>query len=374
MLSKADLPASTYTLGETEDIQISWHELVKLTKKTNYYGNMFLWNYPELIYAFNTSKTLRPLHLVSRLQDGTMLLSNIYFVDRGTTALTMKEGIMAGFPIVIEKENTASYFPGIHYEALSHHFDFVLGELRSRKVDILTMRFEYPMIIKHESLLLEKGFKDESSCTLIRDLEVMSDDLIHSFSAFARYRIRYAMKRGVVVEIVTPDNIPSHLENIAKLWEETWKRSGAKVDKFILKDQLIELTRCGLATTFAAKYRGEYIAYIVLILDNNRRIAYGYKAPSSITAFRVGANHLLVYRTMLWSIENHFNKLDFQGIDCDPQSGTKAFNLRQYKEQFTRKGSGKILRVGIFRKYITTRSRVLVSGRKLIDKVMVKIR
>jgi lipid II:glycine glycyltransferase (peptidoglycan interpeptide bridge formation enzyme) len=144
-------------------------------------------------------------------------------------------------------------------------------------------------------------------------------------------KIKLALSNGVEIYEVSD---PSSLNAFSVLWEETWSRTGVRVDKTLIYRQAKAIHDHGLGKIYLAKYKNEIVAGRIVLLDFNYNMGVDFSAPSSVNGLRFGANYLLVHHVLTEAVKLGFSTFDFLGVECSPKMGSKENGIKMFKSQF----------------------------------------
>ena len=322
--------------------------------------NIPLTQTPEFNFSFNEDVDVKPVVSVHHINDVDMIFSVITF-----SKIRIKGGVMVrqanirGGPVDV---NDTINFPlsNSMKAELNKHFSFTIEELKKfkAKVDVLYLE---PLQVWKDKLndVFSSNFKYVyEHCDLFFTLPASSEELVASFNRLARRKINMAIKSGITIEEISKSEIESHVKNFGKIWVEMWKRAGKDLDSTSVEKQILKLYYSGIAKIFAAKLENKYIAYRVNLIDNVFRIIIDFTAPSSSLAYEKGANYLLVYNSMMFAINNNYQKWAFWGIDCDPNPGSKGAGIYAFKSSFVKDIDNARIAANIYSTPITLIGRV----------------
>ncbi|HHW72035.1 MAG TPA: peptidoglycan bridge formation glycyltransferase FemA/FemB family protein [Firmicutes bacterium] len=159
-----------------------------------------------------------------------------------------------------------------------------------------------------------------------RSLDAVLDNMKHK----TRYNIRYAQRKGVVVQQV---NEKSRLGVFYTLLQETAKRDRFTARSYeyfeAIWDHLVER---GLAKVFLAYHEGIPLAGAICFRLGSRAW-YVYGASSSEKR-NLQASHLLQWEMIRWAKGTGCTIYDFRGVSGDLRPENPLYGLYRFKEGF----------------------------------------
>lgn len=150
---------------------------------------------------------------------------------------------------------------------------------------------------------------------------------MNHFHSKTRYNIRYAIRKGVTVQVVGKEMLPF----FSKIMLETGLRDGfvTRPQSYFEKilDELGENARL-----YMAFWEGQPIAGTLAIYYGDK-VWYLYGA--SANEFRnVMPNYLLQWHMILWSLEKKCRIYDFRGVSGDISEDNPLYGLYRFKKGF----------------------------------------
>lgn len=199
--------------------------------------------------------------------------------------------------------------------------------------------------VKHHDIkfgeLINCGFKFTNKAiqpreTVCLDLTQNEDALLASFSKTARYNIRYATRKGIIIKKYnSPENL-DRIDDFYQLLKVTKKRRYFKVQSLnYFKTLWEEFSRSGRATLYEAYFKKELL-HSLLLLNNN------YWAGSLFSSSSRKYSNLKVTYLARWeSIKDAKAKgckiYDFFGATKSEDPSHPFYHTTQFKLGFGRK-------------------------------------
>jgi len=164
--------------------------------------------------------------------------------------------------------------------------------------------------LKKEGFLKERILQVISATTFI-DLSQDEKTLLSRMTKKFRHHIRFAERNGIMVQ----EGGQEHISLFFKLMLETCKRQGVfpnpSTESFIQRLWSLFSPR-GNIVLFLAHQKGEIISALIGIPFG--KVFNAWKIGWSGEYENLGANHLLLWRTIQWARERGYRSYDFMGV------------------------------------------------------------
>ncbi len=188
----------------------------------------------------------------------------------------------------------------------------------------------YPKI---KGFLSAHGFQPEH--TLILDLEMSEEDLLHQMKQKGRYNIRLAEKKGVSVRTSDPKDLGQFLKDVDAYYsmlQETTERDGFSGHERIVYQNMVEtLAGHNYASFYIAEYQGEILA--AAIVTKYKDTETYYYGVSGNHKRNLMAPYLLQWQAIKDAKKAGYKYYDFLGIAPDnaknhPWEGVTSFKTK----------------------------------------------
>lgn len=288
---------------------------------------------PDMAEVYKRNKGCKPIILAAINEDTNEILASLL-----AKKLTRKPGILESFsthstvrggPIFLDNEY------GIKAASL------LLSEYNSnwKGNSIYTRIFPLNYIPKLEVSFNENGYERDDWQNFLIYLNTSKESLYKNLIKSRRNNINKAKRYGVEIEELLDIQM---VEVFYNLLRETYKGKFPLEDISNFKAAFDILAPKGMAKFFMAKYKGKYLAGILILLFKG--IAYDWYAGSTLDKndLKVCPNDILAWHAINYAHENGYKLFDFGGgghpndnsgfIEFKRQFGGKMVNYGRYSK------------------------------------------
>lgn len=176
------------------------------------------------------------------------------------------------------------------------------------------------------SLISQSGYVFDEHFNAFINLNKPVDDLWNQIKRDKKRGIQKAEKSGIIIEECIEKK---DIQIVYNLINETYRNARIPVADISLFEGAFEILVPNKKAKFLfAKYKDEYIATQVALMDKGRIYAWYTGAKRKYISCHVG--DLLIWSLLRWGAENSYNLFDFGGGG----TSNKNINLRDYKARF----------------------------------------
>jgi lipid II:glycine glycyltransferase (peptidoglycan interpeptide bridge formation enzyme) len=328
-------------------------QIIELTETKNWdafvhdHPNGTIFQSSDMAEIYRRTKNFKPISLASISNSGqinAILQAVIINELNGMLSTFSTRSVIEGGPLFTSDER------GIASAK-------TLIEYYENKIKNLVLFTEIRMLspIKSiDSVLEPYGFIFQEHFNALINLEKPSEALWDQIKRDKKRGIKKAIDSGIIIEECQKSD---NLDIVYNLLLETYKNAKMPLpDKSLFHAVFDVLVPKNKAKILFAKYKDEYIATQIALLDNKAIYAWYTGAIRDNLSLHPG--DLLIWHLLEWGSKNGLKTFDFGGGGTK----TKNLNLRNYKERF----GGEFLNYGRYKKiHSPLKMRVAEAGLKV---------